>query len=207
LAAERLDLLTIRIRFGDGSVSETTYRAIEKRLEELCRAAPACAECLRSGGHRKGSYHSISYPIDSRFEQLAFEFFREHAANPNSICSQFFHDILEPLPSEGLMWHEDRGPNSEPTLAELPEVLRAHVAGLEAELDSGRALAALFRSPSDTAELIAYGLFWHEFAVFARLRDDPDQSRTLAEVLGLEVFFQLAFSAALNSGAHVLVDA
>jgi hypothetical protein len=184
-----------------------TYAEVCARLDAAGKAAPDCASCLESGGHERGSYHYISYPIDEVLESLLFDYFVEQTPVWGSACNQIYRDIISALPSTGLAWHTGRG---EDELALLPEPLvHRFVPPVDGHdhLDSAQVLAAVFRTLDSVAEVMAYGVLWNEFAAFvARQELAPDEaSSSLHEALALGELFQLAAAHALPGGCEVLV--
>jgi hypothetical protein len=207
LAPDRLTTLELRIRTGEQAPRVMAYQEICERIDAIAGETPDCASCLRSCGRENGCLHSVSYPIDEPFEQLAFKYFARQIPIENSVCQQIYRDVISGLPSEGLAWHPKHDPSSNPKLTVLPRELREFLPQpISYELGSSQMLEALFRSPDGTAEIVAFGVFWHEFSVAAQGMANRDSSVTISEALGLDRFFKLAVIEALGTGCQVIVD-
>lgn len=204
-APGRLENHKVRIRTTGQPDRILTYPALCTEIQEIVDAVPECAACFLSSGREFGSYHYISYPLDATFERLVFAYFVEQIPVENSICNQIYRDIISVLPREGLPWHTFRG-DAVPRLAELPAPLRQSFDSPQGDyFDSAQILEALFCSISDTAQLVAFGVFWGEFARYADARVSRASSRTLVEALHLEHFFQQAVASALSRGCEILM--
>ena len=210
MAPDRLDRLKIKVQRGDEPSRTMTYREICDAIDDAAKAAPGCADCLRSGGREDGSYHYLSYPIDDVLESMLFDYFVEETPVDGSPCNQIYRDVIATLPSSGSTWHDRRGSQEVGDLAMLPEPLvhrfPAAINGHD-YLDSAQVFDALFRTLDGIAPVMAYGMLWNRFAEFVDRLQLPEEemSDSLQEALGLADFFKLAMAHGLAAGCSVLV--
>ena len=146
---------------------ELTYPQIREQAETFQRGIPACATCPLSGGEQLGCYHFVTYPIDARFEEVAFEFFTSQLATKDSISDQIYRDIVSKQPSSGTGWHTRRGPQG--SLARRSQPLTHSWGGLfsKKKVDSAQLLQSLFIPLKHAALIVGYARFWRELVEFA----------------------------------------
>ena len=146
---------------------ELTYPEIREAAETFRRGIPACASCPLSGGEQLGCYHYVTYPVDARFEELAFEFFTSQVATKDSISDQIYRDIVSKQPSSGSGWHTRRGPQG--SLARRPQPLTHSWGGLfsKKKVDSAQLMASLFIPLRNAPLIVGYTRFWTELVAFA----------------------------------------
>jgi len=147
------------------------YTEIRDQAEAFKRGIPECATCPLSGGAQLGCYQFVRYPVDARFEEVAFEFFTSQLATKDSISDQIYRDIVSKQPSSGTGWHTRRGKTSMDarTLAERPQPLTHSWGGLfsKKKVDSAQLLASLFIPLEHPALVVGYARFWRELVRFA----------------------------------------
>lgn len=146
---------------------ELTYREIREQAETFQRGIPACATCPLAGGEQLGCYHYVTYPVDARFEEVAFEFFTSQLATKDSIADQLYRDIVSKQPASGTGWHTRRGPQG--ALARRPQPLTHAWGGLfsKKKVDSAQLLQSLFIPLKHPALVVGYARFWRELVAFA----------------------------------------
>jgi hypothetical protein len=146
---------------------ELTYPQIREQAETFQRGIPACATCPLSGGEQLGCYHYVTYPVDARFEEVAFEFFTSQLATKDSISDQLYRDIISKQPSSGTGWHTRRGPQG--SLARRPQPLTYSWGGLfsKKKVDSAQLLQSLFIPLKHPALVVGYARFWRELVNYA----------------------------------------
>lgn len=146
---------------------DLTYREIRAEAEGFERGIPACATCPLAGGRPLGCYHYVTYPVDVRFEEVAFEFFCSQLATKDSIADQLYRDIVSRQPTEGSGWHTRRGP--ERSLARRLSPLTHTWGGFfrKKTVDSAQLMASLFISLPNAALVVGYSRFWSELVAYA----------------------------------------
>ena len=146
---------------------ELTYAQIRDAAETFQRGIPACATCPLSGGEQLGCYQYVTYPVDARFEEVAFEFFTSGLATKDSIQDQIYRDIVSKQPAAGSSWHTQRGPQGR--FARRPQPLTYSWGGLfsKKKVDSAQLLGALFIPLKIPALVVGYARFWRELVAFA----------------------------------------
>ena len=146
---------------------ELTYPQIREAAETFQRGIPACATCPLSGGQQLGCYHFVTYPVDARFEEVAFEFFTSGLTTKDSIQDQLYRDIVSKQPASGTAWHTSRGPQGR--FARRPQPLTHSWGGLfsKKKVDSAQLLASLFIPLKIPALVVGYARFWRELVAFA----------------------------------------
>jgi hypothetical protein len=146
---------------------ELTYPEIREQAETFQRGIPACATCPLSGGEQLGCYHYVTYPVDARFEEVAFEFFTSQLATKDSISDQLHRDIVSKQASSGTGWHTRRGPQG--SLARRAQPLAYSWGGLfsKRKVDSAQLLQSLFIPLHRPALIVGYARFWAELVAFA----------------------------------------
>lgn len=146
---------------------ELTYPEIREQAETFQRGIPACATCPLSGGEQLGCYHYVTYPVDARFEEVAFEFFTSQLATKDSISDQLYRDIVSKQASSGTGWHTRRGPQG--SLARRAQPLTYSWGGLfsKRKVDSAQLLQSLFIPLHRPALIVGYARFWAELVAFA----------------------------------------
>jgi hypothetical protein len=183
---------------------EMSYPEIRAQAEGFQRGIPECASCPLSGGKQLGCYHYVTYPLDARFEEVAFEFFCSQVATKDSIADQLYRDIVSKQPAQG-SWYERRGPQG--PLARRPEVLVHSWGGLfsKKKVNSAQLMASLFIPLEIPALVVGYARFWRELVAFAspKLADEG----TFAEVRALADMMDIAAAKSVLDGWQVIVDA
>jgi hypothetical protein len=146
---------------------ELRYPQILEQAETFQRGIPACATCPLSGGEQLGCYHYVGYPVDARFEEVAFEFFTSQLATKDSISDQLYRDVVSKQPSSGTGWHTRRGEQG--ALARRPQPLTYSWGGLfsKKKVDSAQLLQSLFIPLRHPALVVGYARFWRELVAFA----------------------------------------
>jgi hypothetical protein len=146
---------------------ELTYPQIREQAETFQRGIPACASCPLSGGEQLGCYHYVTYPVDARFEEVAFEFFTSQLATKDSISDQIYRDIVSKQPASGTGWHTRRGPQG--ALARRPQPLTHAWGGLfsKKKVDSAQLMASLFIPLKNPALVVGFARFWRELVAYA----------------------------------------
>jgi hypothetical protein len=145
---------------------DLTYREIRAQAEGFERGIPACATCPLAGGKQLGCYQYVTYPIDARFEEVAFEFFCSQVATKDSIADQLYRDIVSKQPNQGTGWHTRRGP--ERSLSRLMQPLTHTWGGFfsKKRVDSAQLMASLFIPLSNAALVVGYARFWRELVAY-----------------------------------------
>jgi hypothetical protein len=146
---------------------ELTYPEIREQAETFQRGIPACATCPLAGGEQLGCYHYVTYPVDARFEEVAFEFFTSQLATKDSISDQLYRDVDSKQPAAGTGWHTRRGPQG--SLARRPQPLTHSWGGLfsKKKSDSAQLLQSLFIPLKHPALVVGYARFWRELVAYA----------------------------------------
>ena len=141
---------------------ELTYPQIREQAETFQRGIPACATCPLAGGEQLGCYHYVTYPVDARFEEVAFEFFTSQLATKDSISDQLYRDVVSKQPAAGTGWHTRRGPQG--SLARRPQPLTHSWGGLfsKKKVDSAQLLQSLFIPLKHPALIVGYARFWRQ---------------------------------------------
>lgn len=202
---DQLSELQVRVHVPGRGEQVLTYAALCAEAREVSEAVSECESCPLSLEQKPGCYRYISYPLDEHFEQLLFEYFDAELPLQNSSCEQLYRDVVSELPRSGLVWHTQRGADTPGALAALDAPLR-HAS--DPYFDSAQLCAALFTNEPALPLLIVQTLFWTEFAGYVRARvANPDDSKTLSEVLRLPDLYQALAPFALGEGGTVLVDA
>ncbi len=158
--------VTITVVVND-SQRDLTYREIRDQAETFQAGIPACATCPLAGGEQLGCYHYVTYPVDARFEEVAFEFFTSQLATKDSISDQIYRDIVSKQPASGSGWHTRRG--AQGGLAKRPQPLTYAWGGLfsKKRVDSAQLLASLFIPLRSPPLVVGYARFWRELVAFA----------------------------------------
>jgi hypothetical protein len=151
----------------NGVERELTYAQICAKADEFERGIPACATCPLSGGKQLGCYHYVTYPLDARFEEVAFEFFTSQLTTKDSISDQLYRDIVSKQPAAGSGWHTRRGPQG--ALARRPTPLTHSWGGFfsKKKVDSAQLMASLFVPMPIPALIVGYARFFAELVHFA----------------------------------------
>lgn len=146
---------------------ELTYPEIRDQAETFQRGIPACATCPLAGGEQLGCYHYVTYPVDARFEEVAFELFTSQLQTKDSISDQIYRDVVSKQPSSGTGWHTRRG--AQGALARRPHPLVHKWGGLfsKKQVDSAQLLQSLFIPLNHPALVVGYARFWRELVAFA----------------------------------------
>ena len=157
--------MTITVVVNDQQ-RELSYEEIRDAAQQFQAGIPACATCPLSGGEQLGCYHFVTYPLDARFEEVAFEFFTSQLATKDSISDQLYRDIVSKQPTNG-GWHTRRGPQG--ALAKRPQPLTYKWGGMFSKktVDSAQLLASLFIPLRGAPLVVGYARFWRELVAFA----------------------------------------
>jgi hypothetical protein len=194
----------------NGNERNLTYREIREQAETFQRGIPECASCPLSGGQQLGCYRYVTYPVDARFEEVAFEFFCSQVATKDSIADQLYRDIVSRQPSSGSGWHTRRGPDG--PLARLPQPLTYSWGGWfsKKKVDSAQLMTAMFIPLEGPALVVAYARFYTELMAFAdaKLAGDPAlQTGTFAEMRGVAAMTLMLAPMSLTQNWRLIVDA
>jgi hypothetical protein len=191
---------------------ELTYREIREQAEAFQRGIPECAQCPLATGKQLGCYHYVTYPVDERFEEVAFEFFTSQLATKDSISDQLYRDIVSKQPTS-TGWHARRGPNG--PLARLAKPVLYSWGGMfsKKKVDSAQLMASLFIPLEAPAVLVAYARFWSELVEYARQKLGGTtigkhvlSSGTFAEVQQMLPMLVTAAAHSIGDGWKVVVD-
>jgi hypothetical protein len=158
------------------SQRELTYKEILAQAQQFQAGIPECASCPLSGGDQLGCYHFITYPVDARFEEVAFEFFCSQLTTKDSISDQLYRDIVAKQPL-GSGWHTRRGEGR--GLARRPQPLFHTWGGLfsKKKVDSAQLMSALFIRLEIPALVVGYARFWRELVRFADQKLDAEMKQ------------------------------
>jgi hypothetical protein len=145
---------------------ELTGKEIREQAEAFQRGIPECATCPLAGGKQLGCYHYVTYPVDERFEEIAFEFFTSQLATKDSIADQLYRDIVSKQPTS-TGWHKRRGPQG--ALARRDQPLTHSWGGMfsKKKVDSAQLMASLFIPLDSPALVVAYARWWSELVAYA----------------------------------------
>ncbi len=167
----------------NGVERELTYTEICEKADTFERGIPACATCPLSAGKPLGCYHYVTYPVDARFEEVAFEFFTSQLTTKDSISDQLYRDIVSKQPASGSGWHTRRGPQG--SLARRPTPLTHSWGGFfsKKKVDSAQLMASLFIPLPIPALVVGYARFFAELVHFA---DAKLQSEMTARGLSMQ---------------------
>jgi hypothetical protein len=146
---------------------ELTYNEIRDAAEQFQAGIPACATCpLSPGGKPIGCYRFITYPVDERFEEVAFELFTSQLSTKGSISDQLYQDIVSKMPTN-TPWHTRRG--QQRGLAKRAQPLTYKWGGLFSKktVDSAQLMASLFIPLKSAAIVVGYAKFWAELVAYA----------------------------------------
>lgn len=161
----------------NGEERELTYEQICAKANTFEAGIPACADCPLSAGKQLGCYHYVTYPVDARFEEVAFEFFTSQVATRDSISDQLYRDIISKQPPEGSGWHTRRGgPDS---FARRPTPLTHSWGGFfsKKRVDSAQLLASLFIPLPLPALVVGYARFFRELVEFTDMKVQAEMKR------------------------------
>lgn len=183
---------------------ELTYKEILGQAQQFQAGIPECQSCPLSGGNQLGCYHFVTYPVDARFEEVAFEFFCSQLTTKDSISDQIYRDVVSKQ-GQGSGWHTRRG--NGPGLARRPQPLTHSWGGLfsKKKVDSAQLLASLFIPLEQPALVVGYARFWRELVQFADQKGVPDEG-TFAEIRRMSTMMQVLAPASVGQGWKVIVD-
>lgn len=151
----------------NGVERELSYPEICAKADTFERGVPECATCPLSSGKPLGCYYYVTYPVDARFEEVAFEFFTSQLATKDSISDQLYRDVVSKQPAAGSGWHTRRGPQG--ALARRPAPLTHSWGGFfsKKKVDSAQLMASLFIPLPIPALVVGYARFFAELVHFA----------------------------------------
>lgn len=163
-AAQR-DQVKIAVIVND-TQRQLAYPEIRAEAERFQEGIPGCATCPLAEGRQLGCYHYVTYPVDERFEEVAFELFTSQLETKDSISDQLYRDIVAKQ-GTSTPWHTRRGPQG--ALARRPEPLVFRWGGTftTRTVDSAQLLHSLFLPLRRPALIVGYARFWAELVAFA----------------------------------------
>jgi hypothetical protein len=218
-AGRKLEDIVFNRGGTNNPTTSMTYGEMRALADEV-HAIPECASCRVSSGKPLGCYRYVTYPVDTRSEELLFEYFAMLLEQPRpqdfvgkdptgkqyTAADLLYQFVIEPLQGD-TNWHDQRGAAEAGGLAERAEPLSRTLASRGGKtLDSAQVLQAAF-TPIDGAPALQLLAHFHRgFVSWASEQDGAAKSRTFAELRALGELLLAAGKGLKDGPVDVVVD-